>query len=407
MEPPLTRAEVARRLRATAFAPLPAGRRARIGAEVELISLEAASLRVASVARTILPFLRAHAHRSGWAEQSSAKGAPRFLLPGGGAVTLEPGGQIEYATPPFPTPRALLDDLDAVVPPLIAAAAEAGLTLLGVGIDPENDLAAAPLQLDAERYRAMDAYFGTIGAAGARMMRQTAAIQVSIDAVADHDATWRVLNAAAPFVGALFANSARYAGADSAVASMRALTWRTLDPQRTGILPCAGDVADEYAGFALWAPAMFLRTEDGAYLPFCEWVRRGVAGGVELDAHLTTLFPEVRPKGYFEVRAIDALAPFWYAAPILLIAGLVWDERALADAAALLGAPDAALLDVAARGGLADARIGADADALFGIALDGCAQIGVAACGAEWLERAAAYRRTAAGSRAHRPSRTA
>ena len=50
-----------------------------------------------------------------------------------------------------------------------------------VGIDPYNDARAIPLQLDAERYRRMTAYFESIGPYGIRMMRQTAALQLSVD----------------------------------------------------------------------------------------------------------------------------------------------------------------------------------------------------------------------------------
>lgn len=351
---------------------------------------------MASVPHAILPFLRTHAVDTGWTEQPSPKGAPRFVLPNGGAITLEPGGQLEYATPPHLSPRTLLEDLDAIVPPLVAAAARHGLALIGAGIDPENPLEHAPLQLDADRYRRMDAYFATIGDAGARMMRQTAAIQVNIDPAGDVGLTWRVLNAAAPYLTALFANASRYGGEETGVASMRALAWRQLDPLRTGLFRCTGDMADEYAGFALWAPAMFLGTANGAYLPFCEWVRRGRADAADLDVHLTTLFPEVRPKGYFEVRAIDALPPAWYAAPILMLAGLTWDARALADASELLGQPDASLLEPAAVHGLYDRRIASVADTMFGIALDGCVRLGDEVCGGEHVERAAEYRRNAA-----------
>lgn len=388
-----SRAAVAERLRRTAFAGPPArAGRPLIGAEVELLSLDAATRRVASVARALLPFLRAYGERSGWTELASAKGVPRFLLPAGGAVTLEPGGQVEYASRPHDTPRALLDDLAATVPPLIAAAAEHGIALEGIGLDPHNDIADAPLQLEAARYTQMDAYFATIGGAGARMMRQTAAIQVNVDPAGGIERTWRVLNAAAPYLTAIFANSPAAAAEGGTVASARALAWRTLDPLRTGVLQAAGDPADEYAGFALWAPAMFRCTADGQYLRFCDWVRRGEVDEAFLDAHLSTLFPEVRPKGYMEVRSIDALAPTWYAAPVLLLAGITQDRRALDAAAELLGPPDGALLLTAARDGLADARIRRTAAALFDVALDGCRRMGEAVCGKEWIDRAAAYR---------------
>jgi glutamate--cysteine ligase len=391
--PAFTRAAVAERLRRTAFAGVTRHAvRPRIGAEVELLSIDAATRRVASVADAVLPFLRTYGPLNGWTEMASAKGAPRFILPAGGVITLEPGGQVEYASRPHSTPRDLLDDLDAIVPPLIAAAADEGLALEAAGIDPHNALDHSPLQLTADRYTRMDAYFASIGTAGARMMRQTASVQVNVDPVGEVSATWRMLNAAAPFLTAIFANSSRYAGEHQGVASVRALTWRELDPLRTGILPCSGDPADEYAGFALWAPAMLRGDEDGGYLPFCEWVRRGRVDDDFFDTHLTTLFPEVRPKGYMEVRAIDALPPAEYAAPVLLLAGITRDHRARAAAVDVLGPPDPALLETAALHGVADARLRRTAADLFDIALEGCAHMGEEVCGAEWLASAAAYR---------------
>jgi glutamate--cysteine ligase len=266
-------------------------------------------------------------------------------------------------------------------------------------MDPLNDVDDAPLQLQADRYARMDAYFATIGRAGARMMRQTAAIQVNVDP-GDVERTWRTLNAAAPYLTALFANSPRRAGLERRVASARALAWRELDPLRTGVMPCVGDAADEYAGFALWAPAMFRRDEAGQYLRFCDWAARGEVDDAFLDTHLTTLFPEVRPKGYFEVRAIDALPPERYAAPVLLLAGITQDPAALHAAAELLGAPRPALLDTAAREGLHDAHVRMVAAELFDIALDGCRRLGTDVCGDVWLEDAVRYRERAFAVRA-------
>src|SRR5690606_38584295 len=113
-------------------------------------------------------------------------------------------------------------------------AAAAGITLESIGMDPAHSLRESPLQLHADRYARMDEYLHSIGDAGARMMRQTAAIQVSIDPAHDAALTWRVLNRAAPVLTALFANSRTYNGEDSGYASYRAQAWRDLDPGRTG-----------------------------------------------------------------------------------------------------------------------------------------------------------------------------
>ena len=96
----------------------------------------------------------------------------------------------------------------------------------------------------------------------------------------------------------------------------------------------------------------------------------------EWHDHLTTLFPEVRPRGHFELRSADAVAPRWYAAPLALAVGITYDPGALRAAADLLGAPDLGLLDRAGRVGLRDPALASTAADLADIALDGCAALG-------------------------------
>lgn len=388
---PAARSTLAARLRESAFCGTPRGGAPRIGAEVELIPLDTASCCVAPVSERLMPMLRVHGAANGWTERSSAKGAPRFVLPHGGAVTLEPGGQLEYATPPFPTPGALLADLDAVLEPLVDAGAAAGLTLASAGIDPHNAIDVVPLQLDSPRYRAMDAYLARIGPAGAVMMRQTASIQINVDVPSDPITTWRVLNAAAPFLTAIFANSARYAGRDTGHASYRAWVWRLLDPARTGIFRCTDDPAAEYADLALRAPVIAMRTAEGQHHSLEEWMMRTDLNTDDVDEHLSTLFPEVRPKGYFEVRSIDTIPVRWLPAPILLLAGMILDDASVNACAELLGAPDPGLLVCAGTLGLGEPRIRAVAMPLIELAMKACERKGDAFCSAEQRERAAQF----------------
>lgn len=347
-----------------------------IGAEVELLPVDAVTRRVVDLHSRLLPFLRAHARSRAWTEQASVKGAPRFLLPRGGAVTFEPGGQVEFASRPFTGPRALIAELHDVVGGLSAAALAADIDLVSAGIDPFNAITAAPLQVPSARYRMMDAYFETIGPAGRRMMRQTASVQVNVDPAGDAAATWRMLNAGAPYLTAIFANSPVHAGALTGCASYRAETWRHLDPARTGILRCSGDTAAEYAAFALEAPVIFRKTPEGRHLPLRNWLHGHTDPQPLIDEHLSTLFPEVRAKGYFEVRSIDAIPPQWYAAPIILLAGMVMDADAMRLCADLLGAPEPEHLAIAGRVGLRDAQLRGRAGELVDIALAACARHG-------------------------------
>ncbi|MGH6885490.1 MAG: hypothetical protein ACREGK_05400, partial [Geminicoccales bacterium] len=109
----------------------------RIGAEVELIPLDAASGRrlplEAEAGPAILPFLRRVAARQGWDEARTPKGVPCFVVRGGGSIGFEPGGQIEYSAPPSRSVTSLLNRLRSVVLPLRAAAAADGMELLSRG----------------------------------------------------------------------------------------------------------------------------------------------------------------------------------------------------------------------------------------------------------------------------------
>jgi glutamate--cysteine ligase len=366
-------AAVASWIREATF-PRRAPSQARIGIEGEFLALDAETHAVPSLQERVLPMIERHALRHGWTGVPSSKGAPRFDVPGGGSFTFEPGGQVEYATPPFESPSRLLAHMRATVQPLIEYATDAGIALVGAGIDPFNTIENVPLQIDAERYRAMDAYFATIGEAGARMMRQTASIQVNVDAGSDGERTWRMLNAATPFITAMFANSAVYARTATGYASSRARTWQLLDPSRTGLAWNGCPAASGYLEFALDAVAMFVRSECGEHLPFREWVASGLATPQSTAMHLSTLFPDVRARGWFEVRSIDAQPVESYAAVVALIAGLAMDGGATLAASELLGSPDPMLLPVAAREGLRDARLATTAADLAAIAMKACAE---------------------------------
>jgi len=133
---------------------------------------------------------------SGWSEFAKS----------GGTMTYEPGGQIELSSSPCRTASALLAELRGTVLPLRAAAAADGIDLLAVGIDPFNPEEHCPLLLRLKRYERMAEYLATRGPAGAMMMRQTAAFQITLDLDDEPLLRWRVLNAAAPYVTAIFAN---------------------------------------------------------------------------------------------------------------------------------------------------------------------------------------------------------
>jgi len=377
-----TRAALAADLAETAFAGPISGSLSprRLGAEVEMIPLESATGRRCAIdskdVTSSLPFLRRYGARQEWREGSTPKGTPCFTLPDGGTLTFEPGGQLEYSSPPCRSASVLLSVLRSAVLPLRAAAAADGIDLLTVGLDPLNSTDEVPLLLHAKRYARMDEYFARRGPAGARMMRQTAAFQVGVNFDDEPWLRWRVLNAAAPYVVAIFANSPVYAGERTGHQSSRAQAWRLLDPARTGLPYSETAPVEAYLDFALNAPAVLFPTLDGEHRPFGEWLALASPTAEEWRDHLSTLFPEVRPRGHLELRSADSIAPEWYAAPLALTAGLLYDSRALRAAADLLGSPDVGLLERAGRVGLHDAGLARTAADLFELALSGCSGLG-------------------------------
>jgi glutamate--cysteine ligase len=77
-----------------------------------------------------------------------------------------------------------------------------------------------------------------------------------------------------------------------------------------------------------------------------------------------------------ELRSADSIAPQWYAAPLALTAGILYNPAALRATDDLLGRPDLGLLERAGNAGLDDPAIASVAADLFEVALQGCEGLG-------------------------------
>lgn len=289
----------------------------RTGIEVEMIPIAAIDRRPvpprdAGGRASSLPVLRAIAGANGWREEDGGAGLPRFVLPGGGRISYEPGGQIEYASPPQAHLPTLGDHLARVVHLLEAGMGEAGIRLLARGVDPSHPVSEARLHLEGERYPKQRAHYDRRGPLGRVMMLQSAAVHLNLDLGSRPFESWRAANRLSPLLVALFANSPLRCGAEGPHRSQRAALWRDLDPTRTGVFDEPGDppteaaAVAEYERFALGAESFLLGSPGDPPRPFSVWLERG-AGLEDWHRHLTTLFPEVRPRGYLELRSLDAL----------------------------------------------------------------------------------------------------
>lgn len=312
--------------------------------------------------------LRDPRRRPEWAELNDVI-ATVGPLPGGSAVTVEPGGAVELSGPPAHGPVPAIAALVADRETLCSAFAEAGLGLALLGADPLRP----PHRVNpGARYQAMEQFFSASGtaSAGAAMMTSTASIQVNLDA-GPRDG-WadrvRLAHALGPTMIAIAANSPLLAGEFTGWVSTRQRVWSQLDSARCGpILGASGDdPRTDWARYALKAPVMLVHTPEAVavteHVPFADWADGLVLLGgrrpttADLDYHLTTLFPPVRPRRWLEIRYLDSVPDDLLAAVVFLMVTLL-DDPVAAGLAAEAVEPVETAWDLAARVGLADKRL--------------------------------------------------
>jgi glutamate--cysteine ligase len=330
------------------------------------------------------------------------------VLPAGGALTYEPGGQVELSSRPHRSLNGASGAAETDGAVLRSALAARGVRMVGVGMDPMDDRRRV---IDTPRYRGMEAYFATNGSSGRLAMCATAAIQVNVDAGGPGGMAWRwkLAHSLSPTLAATFAHSPLQGGRPSGSQSTRLEAWHDADPTRVNPVGLGSSPADDWARYALEASLMLMRLSPDRYLPlgerlpFGKWITEGHELGFptedDLSYHLTTLFPPVRPRGWIELRVIDALPDPWWAVAFAVTAVLLDDDEA-SQRAARATASTAHLWDAARRLGLAHPALAQSARECFVAAIDALPRHGVDATPAEdFFERYTARGRSPADDR--------
>jgi glutamate--cysteine ligase len=300
--------------------------------------------------------------------------SPHEPLPNGSTVTLEPGGQVEISTPPRPSLAGLIATASSDIAHLTELLRVAGLTLGTRGLDPYRP----PRRLlEVPRYAAMESAFDRIGPDGRTMMCSTAGLQVCVDAGERGSLAqrWAAVHALGPVLMAAFANSSESVGRGSGWASARMRALLATDPPRTRPASVTGDVAAGWARRVLNTPLVCLRRPGGNWeapsgITFADWIGGALPSRPttdDLDYHLTTLFPPVRPRGYFELRYLDTQRAGEWVVPVVVAVALLGSDSAI-DAVLDVTAPTAGHWVQAAMRGLGDPQLAKVAGAVFDLA---------------------------------------
>lgn len=362
--PRLTVESAARHISVACFQPSP---REQVGVEVELLAVGPDGRR---------------------APHDVVAGALGDLAPlaSGTPITFEPGGQVELSPLPADSIDGACETLARDLFTVGRALAPLDVTLVGVGLDP---FSARGRVLHSPRYDAMAEFFDARCPSGLTMMCRSAGLQVNLDWGPNPGAAtqrWDLAHLLGPALAASFANSPLADGGPTGWKSSRLANWWRVDPSRTAPVGGLEPVPAAWVDYALAAQVLLVRTSEERFqavlepLSYAQWIRRGHGVGFptagDLDYHLGTLFPPVRPRAWMELRIADSLPDPWWRVPVAVHAALVLDEGA-AERAGWFARHTGGLWEQASRAGLSDPRLAGAARGCFRAALDALPRMGV------------------------------
>ena len=263
---------------------------------------------------------------------------------GGGAISLEPGGQFELSGAPLRTMHETQAELDGHFAALRPIAERLGIGFLNLGMSPKWSMAETP-RMPKSRYAIMERYMPQVGTRGLDMMFRTCTVQANYDFASEADMVkkLRVSIALQPLATALFANSPFTDGRLNGHLSERGMIWQDTDNERAGMLPFVfedGMGYERYVDYALAVPMYFVKRgetyHDVAGADFRDLLRGSFsplpgerATLSDWANHVSTIFPEVRLKRFLEMRGADAgPLPLLVALPALFT-GLLYSSTAL------------------------------------------------------------------------------
>ncbi|HEX3503848.1 MAG TPA: glutamate--cysteine ligase [Xanthobacteraceae bacterium] len=267
-----------------------------------------------------------------------------FDVTGGGAISLEPGGQFELSGAQVKTIHQTSSELMAHLAQVREVARPLHIGFLGLGMTPDWRRDEIP-KMPKGRYKIMTAYMPKVGTLGLDMMYRTCTVQTNLDFSSEADMVkkLRVSIALQPIATALFANSPFTDGKPNGFLSFRSEIWRHTDEARSGMLPWVfepGMGFERWVDYALDVPMYFVKRGDTYIDTSGQSFRELMAGKLpalpgerptlsDWANHMSTTFPEVRLKRYLEMRGADSgPLPSLLALPALWV-GLLYDDLSL------------------------------------------------------------------------------
>ena len=255
--------------------------------------------------------------------------------------SLEPGGQLEWASPPMKSLHEIKSNYIQNKARVIEIAKRENLKYIDFSLEPLYH----PSEIDLikhEKYCLMDKMFIGTGKLGQWMMRNTSSIQVNIDFSSREEAEKMayIADCLTPITSILFANSPFWKGIPSGKENLRYKIWNSTDNSRCGSLMDHGmmvpkGLINKYAQYIQSVPAIFIKDENGNVRSYKKtlgsWLKellnqdRLTDGHIQLALH--QIFTHVRFKNVLEIRGSDRPPSGFEFAPAAFWTGLLLENE--------------------------------------------------------------------------------
>ena len=254
--------------------------------------------------------------------------------------SLEPGGQLEWASTPYKN----LNDLEFSIREqrklLKDVLHTKKLKVVPFGLDPHFVPRDIEL-IDQKRYKLMDKSMVKSGLMGQWMMRCTSSVQVNLDASSESDMEEMVFIADSlhPIASYLFSNSPFKKRRPAYEKNLRNIIWANTDNLRCNNLFDQGidsktDLIDKYINFALNVPAIFSFDRKGSAIKTKSTIgdllmkkkENGSLNKNYILNFLRQIFTNVRIKNVVEIRGADRTPEGFEIVPAAFWVGVLMEK---------------------------------------------------------------------------------
>ena len=257
-----------------------------------------------------------------------------------GSYSLEPGGQIEWSSPPFEDIRDLEKSIYSYKKSIDSVLEKRGLISLYIGVEPFCDPDSINL-IKQKKYQLMNLNMEKRGTLGKWMMRNTSSIQVNYDIIDENDLeeVMFIADCIHPISAYLFSNSPFQLGKPVGENNLRNHIWENTDTTRCRTLfdhkiDHPNQLLDSYIEFMMGVPGIFkldneLEIQDTDLTLGKDLMKKLINDKIrseDINAALHQIFTNVRLKSLIEIRDIDCLPFKHILAPVAFLTGLISDK---------------------------------------------------------------------------------